>query len=265
MASSQDLETETMKKSDHLETKSSLLSCSRCGKMLANRSNVHRHEKICQSNIQVSPDKKIYQSNIQVSPDKICQSNIQVSPPIVDVIYEQAEEIKREVIDNKTKRCHEMNTEIIPRKDNLVKQREVNVEPPAKRGRRVFISTEEFNRLVNISTVKWLDLSRDCIYKLEKIHYDINQQPLVNLSNSDGVTISTVTPAVVMKKLLPLSETDVIIYLRLNGKDAQVDIATVKKYVCTACKISFHSRMGLWNHQRKYCVEKKKIEKSEYR
>ena len=251
--SSQDLDIETMNKSsDHLETKkSSLLSCSYCGKMLANRSNAHRHEKICQSNIQVSPDKKI------------CQSNIQVSPPIVDAIYEQAEEIQREGIDNKTKRCHEMNTEIIPRKDNLVKQRKVNVEPPAKRGRRVFISTEEFNRLVNISMVKWLDLSRDCIYKLEKIHYDINQQPLVNLSNSDGVTISTVIPAVVMEKISPLSETDVIIYLRLTGKeDWQVDIATVKKYVCAACKTSFHSRMGLWNHQRKYCIEKK-IEKSE--
>ena len=148
MRSSPDLERETMNKSsDHLETKeSSLHSCSLCSKMLANRSNVHRHEKICQSNIQVSPDKKI------------CQSNIQV-----DVIYEQAEEtnkIKREVIDETTKRCRDMNTETLAKKDNPVKQ-VVNVEPPTKRRRRAFISTEEFNRLINKSTVKWLDLSRD--------------------------------------------------------------------------------------------------------
>ena len=77
MTSSQDLEIEMMEKSDHLKTKSSLHSCSHCGKMLANRSNVLRHKKIC-------------------------KSNIRVSPPIVDAIYEQAAKIKRKVIDNKT-------------------------------------------------------------------------------------------------------------------------------------------------------------------
>ena len=241
MMSSQDLKTETMRKSGHLKMKSSLHSCSHCGKMLTNRFNMLRHEEKCQSNIQVSPP----------------------STTIADAVYEQTEEInkiKREVTVNTTKRCRDMKTEIIPKTNNIVdnEQQDANLEPPTKRGRRrVFISTEEFNRLVNNSTVKWSDLSRDCIYKLEKIYYDINQQPLVNLSNSDGVTISTVTPNVVMEKLLSLSETDVTIYVRLNGEEEQVDIVTLKKQVCTTCKKSFNSRNGLWNHQRKYCAEKK--------
>ena len=192
MMSSQDLKTETMRKSGHLKMKLSLHSCSHCGKMLTNRFNMLRHEKKCQSNIEISPPT--------------------TTTTIADVVYEQAEEInkiKREVTVKTTKRCRDMNIEIIPKNtitlDN--EQQDANVEPPTKRKRRVFISTEEFNRLVNNNpTVKWSDLSRDCIYKLEKMYYDINQQPLVNLSNSDGVTISTVTSNVVMEKLYSLKQ-----------------------------------------------------------
>ena len=120
------------------------------------------------------------------------------------------------------------------------------VEATPKRRKRNFISIHDFNRYACQQPIKWSDLPRDCIYKLEWVNAE-GEQIAANLTSRDGVTKSVLLPKFVVDRLLAITESDIIVYVRPQGED-QVDIVTPKKHTCKNCGKEMASRGYLERH-----------------
>ena len=122
-----------------------------------------------------------------------------------------------------------------------------------KKGRKVFISDQRFDQLAeNKQLVKWIELSHDCIYKMELLYRHDEHQIVADLSDRDGAYQSVILPISVIEKLLEL-EQSVTVYLKPIGNDGQVSIVAVKKYVCTDCNMDFSTAATLGRHRKKHC------------
>ena len=108
--------------------------------------------------------------------------------------------------------------------DVVSKKNDEDMEVKPRKKRRRFISIQEFNRFVQKQPIKWSDLPKDCIYKLEDCHV-VAEQIAASLTNRNGITVTTLLPEFVVDKLLSITESLALTYLRPKGED-QVDIVT---------------------------------------
>ena len=112
-----------------------------------------------------------------------------------------------------------------------------------------------FNKYILRSAITWNDLQSDCIYKIEKIYKQDDQQVFV-LTNRDGHIVSVFPPEFVSKALSSIDGNNVTLYLKpYHSKDGEyrVEIASVPKNTCKMCNKVFSSHQSLWNHRNKFC------------
>ena len=124
-----------------------------------------------------------------------------------------------------------------------------------RKKREKFISVEMFNKYIVRSTITWNELQLDCIYKMDKIYKQDDQQ-VFNLTSRDGNIVSVFLPEFVSKKLSSIDRSNVTLYLKpYHSKDGEyrVEIASVPKNVCKKCNREFSSYQSLWNHRKKFC------------
>ncbi len=121
-----------------------------------------------------------------------------------------------------------------------------------RKGWRVFISDQRFDQLAeNKQLMKWIELSHDCIYKLELLYRHGEHQIIADLSDRNDAYHSVILPIPVIEKLLEL-EQSVTVYLKTIGSGGQVSIVAVKKYVCADCNIDFSTTATLVRHRKKH-------------
>ena len=124
-----------------------------------------------------------------------------------------------------------------------------------KKGRKLFITDQRFDRMLgDKESVKWKQLSYDCIYKMDFLYRFDEDKISAHLSNRDGVVHSVILPEFVIKELLKQEQIkDATVYLK-RKEDDQVSIVTLKtKHVCEICNVGFGSASNLSRHQRKCC------------
>ena len=191
--------------------------CLKCDKTLGSRQSLWRHQKNCQV----------------------------LSKPVDDVEMEQTKNPNDEII------LQSQSNEVV--KDTNAAEQDRHKE---KKKRKRFISVEMFNKLTVKPAIKWDDLSPGCIYKMEKVYNEHDEQIVADLTSRDETTIPVVLPEFVMTNLSPLTERNVIIYLRpykSSDGEEQVELATVQKHACKNCSKEFSSSSTLWVHRKKLC------------